>query len=88
MAIINFGCIFKHPHVARNVMLKVKKIDQTHFLSFCAPQKIKVDPCMPAIPNFSEILKKSPAHLHMVSNVIFAPTQFLELTSGGHFEFW
>ena len=40
MAILNFGSIFKkshvHPHVARNVMLKLKKkID--------APQKIKVD---------------------------------------------
>ena len=50
-AILNFGSIFKkslaHPHVARNVMLKFKKIDQTNFLSFCAHQKIEVDPWRP-----------------------------------------
>ena len=48
MVILNFGSIFKnslaHQHAARNVMLKLKKIDQTNFLSFCAHQKIEVDP--------------------------------------------
>ena len=46
-AILNFRSIFKkslaHPHVARNVMLKFGKNDQTNFLSFYDPQKIKVD---------------------------------------------
>ena len=44
--ILNFGSIFKkslaHPHVAGNVMLKFKKSDQTHILSFRAHQKIEV----------------------------------------------
>ena len=56
---------------------------------------------MAAILNFSKTLKKSPAHLHIVGNVIvkFAyfltsrPQEFLrsqknlELTSGGHLKF-
>ena len=54
---------------------------------------------MAAILNFSETLKKSPAHPHIVGNVIvkfiisdfkflsFAPTKKLELTSRGYFEF-
>ena len=49
---------------------------------------------MAAILNFSKTFKKSPAYLHSVGNVIvsfleFLSTQnFLELPSGGHFEFW
>ena len=42
-----------------------KKIDQKHFLN--PPQKIKV---VAAILNFSKTLKKSPAHLHIMGNVI------------------
>ena len=46
-AILKFGSIFKkslaHPHVARNVMLKFyKKIDQTNFLTFSHPPKLKL----------------------------------------------
>ena len=51
MAILNFGSIFQkslaHPHVAGNVMLKLEKNNQTNFFSFCAPQKIEVDPWRP-----------------------------------------
>ena len=51
MAIWNFGSIIKksiaHLHVARNVMVKLKKNEQTNFLSFCAHQKIEVDPWRP-----------------------------------------
>ena len=54
---------------------------------------------MAPILNFSKNMKKSTAHLHMVGNEIvkfekiltfkFLRSQkFLELTSGGHFEFW
>ena len=53
-----------------------KKIVQTNFLSFCAYQKIEVDSLM-AILNFSNTLKKSPAHLHMVGNVIVKFEKFL-----------
>ena len=46
MAILNFGSIFKkslaHPHVARNVMLKIEK-KLTRQIEFLRPQKIKVD---------------------------------------------
>ena len=51
--------------------------------------------------NFSKTFKKSPVDFHIVGNVIvkieyfltlsfrvFAPTKFLELTFGDHFEFW
>ena len=54
-----------------NVMLKLKKIDQTNFLSFCAPPpKKNLSKSVAAILNFSKILKMPPAHLHMVGNVI------------------
>ena len=50
MAILNFGSIFKkslaHPHVARNVMLKIDK-KLTRQIEFLRPQKIKVDLWLP-----------------------------------------
>ena len=48
---------------------------------------------MAAILNFRKTLKKTHAHLHIVGNVIvkfkyfLRPQIFLELTSGGHFNF-
>ena len=43
MAILNLGSIFQkslaHPHVAGNVMLKFKKIDQNNFFEFQRPPK-------------------------------------------------
>ena len=51
-----------------------------------------------SILNFRKTLKKSPAHLHggecdskirIISDFNFLrPQNFLQLTSGGHFEFW
>ena len=68
--ILNFGSIFRKsiadPHAARNMMLKLKKIDQTIFF---APTK-KISLVHGAILNFSKTLKMSPAHIHMVGNVI------------------
>ena len=99
-AISNFGSIFKKsfadPRVARNVMLKFQKNWPIwNFLRFYAPQKIKIDLWRP----FWISVKPLKSHLYIsiscdskiwIIKVLefLRPQNFLELTSGGHFEFW
>ena len=69
-----------------NVIVKCE-LFLTSIFEFCAHKKLWIS-SMAAILNFSETLKKSPAHLHIVGNVTVKFEYFLTLSFSVHKKFW